>query len=52
MKASEYPAEIARVKKAIKTTTSPTLKRDYMKYLRRLRSELREYNRLTNKKVI
>ena len=34
-------AEIARVEKAIATTTSPFLKRDYEKYLRKLRKRLK-----------
>lgn len=46
LKANEYPAEIARVKKIIKNTDSPTLKRDSMKYLKRLKKELKEYERL------
>lgn len=42
---TDTKAEIARVKKAIATTTSPYLKKDYEKYLRkllkRLKSEVR-----------
>ena len=34
-------AEIARVEKALATTTSPYLKRDYAKYLRKLRKRLK-----------
>ena len=34
-------AEIARVEKALATTTSPFLKRDYEKYLRKLRKRLK-----------
>ena len=34
-------AEIARVEKALATTTSPFLKRDYEKYLRKLRKKLK-----------
>lgn len=34
-------AEITRVKKALATTTSPYLKRDYEKYLRKLRKRLK-----------
>lgn len=34
-------AEIARVEKALATTTSPYLKRDYEKYLRKLRKKLK-----------
>lgn len=33
--------EIARVQKALATTTSPFLKRDYEKYLRKLRKRLK-----------
>jgi hypothetical protein len=33
---SDVTAEIARVKVAIQKTTSPHLRRDYMKYLRKL----------------
>ena len=33
---SDVAAEIARVKTAIQKTTSPHLKRDYMKHLRKL----------------
>lgn len=33
---SDVAAEIARVKAAIQKTTSPHLRRDYMKYLKRL----------------
>ena len=33
--------EIARVEKALATTTSPFLKRDYEKYLRKLRKRLK-----------
>lgn len=36
-------AEIKRVTEAIKKTTSPCLKRDYQKYLKRLKRELKEY---------
>lgn len=46
LKASEYPAEIARVKKIIKSTDSPKLKRDNIKYLKRLYGEIRDYERL------
>ena len=42
---TDTKAEIARVEKALATTTSPFLKRDYEKYLRkprkRLKSEVR-----------
>ena len=33
--------EIARVEKALATTTSPFLKRDYEKYLRKLHKRLK-----------
>jgi hypothetical protein len=33
---SDVTAEIARVKEAIQKTTSPHLRRDYMKHLRKL----------------
>ena len=35
-------AEIARVEKALAETKSPYLKRDYEKYLRKLRKRLRQ----------
>ena len=35
-------AEIARVEKALATTTSPFLKRDYEKYLRKLYKRLKK----------
>ena len=38
---NDIKAEIARVKKAIAETKSPYLKRDYEKYLRRLRRQLK-----------
>lgn len=38
---SEYEKEIARVEKAIERTQSEHLKRDYTKYLRRLKGELK-----------
>lgn len=38
---TDTKAEIARVEKAIATTTSPFLKRDYNKYLKRLYKRLR-----------
>lgn len=37
----EIKAEIARVEKAISETKSPYLKRDYEKYLRKLRRQLK-----------
>lgn len=36
--------EIIRVRKALKTTTSQKLTRDYRKYLQRLERELKEYD--------
>ena len=33
-----------RVRKALKTTTSPKLTRDYRKYLQRLERDLRDYD--------
>lgn len=38
---TDTKAEIARVEKALTTTTSPFLKRDYEKYLRKLRKRLK-----------
>ena len=38
---TDTKAEIARVEKALATTTSPFLKRDYEKYLRKLRKRLK-----------
>ena len=38
---TETKAEIARVKKALATTTSPFLKRDYEKYLKKLYRRLK-----------
>ena len=38
---SDIKQEIARVEKAISETKSPYLKRDYEKYLRRLRRQLK-----------
>ena len=38
---NDTKAEIARVEKALATTTSPFLKRDYEKYLRKLRKRLK-----------
>ena len=38
---ADKKAEIARVEKALATTTSPFLKRDYEKYLRKLRKRLK-----------
>ena len=35
--------EIARVKKAIETTASPYLKRDYEKYLKKLYKKLKSH---------
>ena len=39
---TDTKAEIARVEKAIAETKSPYLKRDYEKYLRKLRKRLSE----------
>lgn len=50
LKINEYPAEIARVKKIIENTDSPTLKRDNMKYLKRLKKEFERYERLRGNK--
>ncbi len=38
---TDTKSEIARVEKALATTTSPFLKRDYEKYLRKLRKRLK-----------
>lgn len=38
---TDTKAEIARVEKALATTTSPFLKRDYEKYLKKLRKRLK-----------
>lgn len=38
---TDTKAEIARVEKALATTTSPFLKRDYEKYLLKLRKRLK-----------
>lgn len=38
---TDTKAEIARVEKALATTTSPFLKRDYEKYLRKLCKRLK-----------
>lgn len=38
---NDIKREIARVEKAIAETKSPYLKRDYEKYLRRLRRQLK-----------
>lgn len=46
LKVNEYPAEIARVKKIIKNTDSIKLKRDSMKYLKRLEKEFKECRQL------
>lgn len=39
---SDYKTEIERVEKAIERTDSEHLKRDYGKYLKRLKKELRK----------
>ena len=41
---ADVNAEIARVKKALAETKSPYLKRDYEKYLRKLRKRLSAMN--------
>ena len=41
---TDTKAEIARVEKALAETTSPYLKRDYEKYLRKLRKRLSATN--------
>ena len=38
---ADTKSEIARVEKALAATTSPFLKRDYEKYLRKLRKRLK-----------
>lgn len=43
---AEHVAEIKRVEAALKKTTSPHLKRDYGKHLKRLWRELRDYDRM------
>ena len=43
-KMTDTKAEIARVEKALAETTSPYLKRDYEKYLRKLRKRLSATN--------
>lgn len=48
LKANEYPAEMERVEKIIKTTDSPYLKKDMVKYLKRLKKEFTEYKRWRN----
>jgi hypothetical protein len=39
---TDTKAEIARVEKALATTTSPYLKRDYTRYLYKLRRRLKK----------
>lgn len=39
---ADTKAEIARVEKTLAETKSPSLKRDYEKYLRKLRKRLKE----------
>lgn len=46
-KVRDYPAEIARVEKAVATTKSDYLRRDYEKYLKRLKHEYANYLRWT-----
>lgn len=43
MTRSELLAEITRCEKAILKTNSPKLKRDYSKYIARLKKELKRY---------
>lgn len=38
---TDIKAEIARVEKALATTKSPYLKRDYKKYLQKLRKKIK-----------
>ena len=47
LKAKDYPAEIARVKKVIATTKSEYMKRHYEKYPKRLKREYAEHLRWT-----
>lgn len=42
---SKYVAEIVRMSDAVMRTKSPTLKRDYVKAIRRMERELAEYDR-------
>lgn len=48
MNRGEIIKEIERVEAAIYKTQSYKLRNDYGKYLRRLKRELRNYDRLTN----
>ena len=48
MKAREYPAEIERVRREIRTTKSPYRRKDLQRYLKRLQSEIRTYKQYTN----
>lgn len=45
MQRDEYAAEIARLEVAIVKTKSEKLRTDYRKAVRRMRKELREYDR-------
>lgn len=45
MDRDEYVREIHRVEDALKKTRSEKLRRDYTKYLRRLKQELNYYDR-------
>lgn len=47
LKITEYPAEIARVRREIKETRSPYRRADLQKYLKRLEKEVRMYRRYT-----
>ena len=50
---ADTKAEIARVEKALAETKSPYLKRDYEKYLWKLRKRLKsEVKRMANKNLI
>ena len=43
--AEEYSKEIARVQAAMQSTSSPCLRRDYGKYMKRLKKEMRVLQR-------
>lgn len=47
----EYVAEIQRLEGAIRETRSDCLKRDYGKAVRRMRKELRDYDRYRSGKA-
>ena len=44
----KFIAEMERCKVAIRQTTSPFLKKDYRKALKRMKAELAEYDRFHN----